>query len=108
MRRRTFLAALGGAAAWPIAARAQQSDRMRHIGVLMNNAEDDPETKAQLLAFRHGLQQLGWSEGRNVHIDTLFAADKPDRYSGLAKQLVALQPDVIFAYTTPITVALQR
>jgi putative tryptophan/tyrosine transport system substrate-binding protein len=105
--RRAFVTLLGGAAAWPIVGRAQQSDRMRRVGVLMNNAEADSETKAQLLAFRQELQQLGWSEGRNLRIDTLFAADKPDRYAGLAKELVALQPDAIFAYTTPITVALR-
>jgi len=108
MNRRALIALIGGAAAWPLVARAQQPDRMRRIGVLMNNAEDDAETKAQLGAFRQGLQQLGWSEGRNIHIDTLFAADRPERYQGLAKELVALQPDVLFAYTTPIAAALQR
>src|SRR5262249_45435380 len=108
MNRRALIALIGGAAAWPLVARAQQPDRMRRLGVLMNNGEDDAETKAQLGAFRQGLQQLGWSEGRNIHIDTLFAADRPERYQGLAKELVALQPDVLFAYTTPIAAALQR
>jgi putative tryptophan/tyrosine transport system substrate-binding protein len=112
MNRRAVIALIGAAAAssvlWPLVARAQQSDRMRRIGVLMNNAEDDAETKAQLGAFRQGLQQLGWSEGRNIHIDILFAADRPERYQALAKELVARQPDAIFAYTTPIAVALQR
>src|SRR5262249_39086249 len=109
MNRRAVIALLGGAAAsWPLVARAQLSDRMRRIGVLMGNAEDDTETKAQLVAFRQGLQQLGWSEGRNLRIDTRFAADRPDRYEGLAKELTALQPDVLFAYTTPIAAALQR
>jgi putative ABC transport system substrate-binding protein len=74
----------------------------------MNNAENDTETKAQLFAFRQGLQQLGWSEDRNVSIDIRFAADRPDQYQVLAKELVALQPDVIFGYTTPINTALQR
>ena len=109
MRRRDFISFLGGTAvAWPLGAHAQQPDQMRRIGVLMNNAEDDPESKAQLVGFRQGLQQLGWSEDRNIRIYTRFAADRPDQYQVLAKELVALQPDAIFAYTTPITAALQR
>jgi ABC-type uncharacterized transport system substrate-binding protein len=107
-RRRFLLTSLAGAVAAPFAAEAQQTDRVRRIGVLMNNAEDDPESKAELAGFRQGLQQLGWSEDRNIRIDTRFAADRPDQYQVLAKQLVALQPDAIFAYTTPITAALQR
>jgi len=106
--RRSFLISCTGAFPAPLAARAQQADRVRRIGVLMNNAEDDPESKAELAAFRQGLQQLGWSEDRNIRIDTRFAADRPDQYQVLAKKLVALQPDAIFAYTTPITAALQR
>ena len=109
MRRREFISFLGGTAvAWPLGAHAQQPDQMRRIGVLMNNAEDDPESKAQLVGFRQGLQQLGWSEDRNIRIYTRFAADRPDQYQVLAKELVALQPDAIFAYTTPITAVLQR
>ena len=74
MRRREFITLLGGAAAaWPLAARAQQAERMRRIGVLMGLAEDDPEMKARLAAFRQGLEKLGWSEGRNVRIDYRFA-----------------------------------
>jgi putative ABC transport system substrate-binding protein len=108
MQRRDFITLLGSAAAaWPFSAHAQQLDQMRRIGVLMNNAENDPEAKAQLMGFRQGLQQLGWSEDRNIHIDIRFAADRPDQYQVLAKELVALQPDAIFAYTTPITAALQ-
>jgi len=106
--RRSFLISCTGVFPAPLAARAQQADRVRRIGVLMNNAEDDPESKAELAAFRQGLQQLGWSEDRNIRIDTRFAADRPDQYQVLAKKLVALQPDAIFAYTTPITAALQR
>jgi len=109
MRRREFIAFVGGAAvAWPLRVRAQQTDHMRRIGVLMNNAEDDPESNALLAGFKQGLQQLGWLEDRNIHIDTRFAADRPDSYQVLAKELVALRPAVIFAYTTPITAALQR
>ena len=109
MQRREFIRLIGGAtAAWVPSAHAQQPGQMRRIGVLMNNAENDTETKAQLFAFRQGLQQLGWSEDRNVSIDIRFAADRPDQYQVLAKELVALQPDVIFGYTTPINTALQR
>ena len=108
MNRRKLIAAFGGAvAAWPLAARAQQPNRMRHIGVLMGLAEDDPETKARLAAFRQGLEKRGWSEGRNVRIDYLYAPAGAQAQV-LAKELVALQPDVIFANTTPITAALQR
>jgi putative tryptophan/tyrosine transport system substrate-binding protein len=105
MRRREFITLLGGAAAWPLAARAQE--RMRHIGVLMGYAEDDPETKARLAAFRQGLEKRGWSEGRNVHIDYRYAPAGAQAQV-VAKELVALQPDVTFAITTPSTAALQR
>ena len=77
---RIHLAVLGGAAAaWPLAARAQQPERMRRIGVLMGLAEDDPEMKARLAGFRQGLERLGWSEGRNVRIDSRFAPATPIR-----------------------------
>jgi len=108
MRRREFIMLLGGAgAAWPLAARAQQADGMRRIGVLMSLAEDDPETKARLAAFRQGLEKRGWSEGRNVRIDYRFAPASA-QVQVLAKELVALQPDVILALSTPVTAALQR
>ena len=107
MKRREFITLLGGAAAWPLAARAQQSDGMRRIGVLMGLAEDDPETKARLAAFRQGLDKRGWSEGRNVRIDYRFAPVSAQA-EVLAKELVALQPDVILAHTTPVIAALQR
>jgi putative ABC transport system substrate-binding protein len=106
MRRRDFITLVGGAAAWPLAARAQQ-DRMRRIGVLMGFAEDDPEVKARLAAFRQGLEKRGWSEGRNVRIDTRFAPAGA-LAQAVAKELVALQPDVILAHSTPVTAALQR
>jgi putative tryptophan/tyrosine transport system substrate-binding protein len=105
--RREFISLLGGAASWPLAARAQQSERIRRIGVLMGLAEHDPDTRARLAGFRQGLERHGWSEGRNVSIDYRFApagAQAP----GLAKELVALQPDVILANSTPVTAVLQR
>ena len=106
MRRREFITFLGGATvAWPLSARAQ-SDQVRRIGVLVGLAEDDPQSKARLAAFRQGLERRGWSEGRNVRIDSRFTAS-PD-YQPLAKELIALQPDVILAHSTPIATALQR
>jgi putative ABC transport system substrate-binding protein len=107
LKRREFVSFLGGMAAWPLVARAQQSDRKRLVGVLMNNAESDAETKAQLAALLQELQRLGWSEDRNLRVQVRYAADRPDQYQMLAKELVTLQPDVIFGYTTPITTALQ-
>jgi putative tryptophan/tyrosine transport system substrate-binding protein len=108
MKRREFIMLVGGAAApWPRAARAQQPDGMQRIGVLMALAEDDPEAKARLAAFRQGLEKRGWSEGRNVRIDYRFAPDSV-QVPVLAKELVALQPDVILSNDTPVTAALQR
>jgi len=92
----------------PCVAPAQQVERVRRVGVLMHNAEEDPEAKAELAAFRQGLTQLGWSEDRNIRLDIRYAADRPEQYQTLARNLVALRPDAIFAYTTPITAALQR
>ena len=108
MRRRELITLLGGAAAWPVAGRAQQPDRMRRIGVLMGFAEDDPEMKTRLAGFRQSLERLGWSEGRNVRIDYRFAVGSPDRFRAFAKELVALRPDLIFASTTPVAAALQQ
>ncbi len=105
MKRRQFITLLGGAAAWPLAARAQQG--VRRIGVLMGYAESDLEVQAHIAAFREGLQKLGWTEGRNIQIDTRWAA--PDDAASMrrfAKELVALQPDVILSNTTPTTTAL--
>jgi putative ABC transport system substrate-binding protein len=108
MKRREFITLLSGAAAsWPLAALAQQAERMRRIGVLGILAEDDPQMKADLAAFRQGLERLGWSEGRNVRIDTRFAPAGAQAQV-LAKELVALQPDVILAHSTPVAAALQR
>jgi ABC-type uncharacterized transport system substrate-binding protein len=109
MRRREFLGVLGGTAiAWPLAARAQQGARMRRIGALIAFAEDDPETKERLTGFRQGLAKRGWVEGRNVHIDYRFAAGRAERFPALAKELIALQPDVILGHTTGVTAILQR
>jgi putative ABC transport system substrate-binding protein len=107
--RRELLAALGDAAAWPLAARGQQPERMRRVGVLMAYAEADLETKARLAAFRQGLERLGRSEGRNVRIDYRYSpAATADQAQVLAKELIALQPDVILTHSTPITAALQQ
>ncbi len=108
MRRREFITLLGGAVvSWPLAARAQQPDRVRRIGVLMGFAENDSQAQAMIAAFREGLQKLGWTEGRNTRIDTRWTtpADAESRQR-FAKELVALQPDVILSHTTPTTAAL--
>ena len=99
MRRREFITLLGGAAAaWPLAARAQQGERMRRIGVLMPIAADDPEVQARVAAFLQGLQQLGWTVGRNVRIDHRWARAMPTAFARYAAELVALAPDVILAH----------
>src|SRR5215510_8417303 len=100
--RRKFLATLGGAAAWPLASRAQQGERMRRIGVLIPYAADDPEGQARIAAFLQGLQQLGWTEGRNVRIDYRRSAGDADRARRYAAELVALAPDVILASGTSL------
>ena len=97
MRRREFITLLGGTAAWPITARAQQAERMRRIGVLMNLAAEDRVGQARFAAFQQGLQQLGWSDGRNVRIDTRWAAGDANRFRRYAAELIALAPDVILA-----------
>jgi putative tryptophan/tyrosine transport system substrate-binding protein len=109
MRRRDFVMGLVGAAvAWPLAARAQQPDRMRRIGVLMALGENDPEAKAWLSAFTQGLQELGWIDGRNLRMDIRWAAGNVDLMRMFAKELVDLRPDAILSHTTPGTAALQR
>src|SRR5262249_36576880 len=108
LKRRQFIALLGGAAAWPLAARAQQGERMRRIGVLMSLAENDAQGQARLAAFLQGLQQLGWIDGRNVRIDTRWGAGDADRTRRYAAGLVALAPDVILATGSPPVVALQQ
>jgi putative ABC transport system substrate-binding protein len=107
MRRRQFILALGGAAVWPLAARAQQGERMRRIGVLMGYAESGSSGQALIAAFREGLHKLGWIEGRNTRIDIRWATPADaESIRRFAKELVALQPDLIISSTTPITAAL--
>jgi putative ABC transport system substrate-binding protein len=107
MQRREFISLLGGAAAaWPLAAGAQQPDRMRRIGVLMVYAENDSEAQAWVAAFREGLQKLGWTEGRNIRIDTRWAAADAEAMQRFAQELVALQPDLILSQVTLTTAAL--
>jgi putative ABC transport system substrate-binding protein len=96
MKRRQFITLLGGAVAWPCAARAQQDGRMRRVGVLMLLAQDDLEGKARLAGFRQGLERLGWFEGRNLRIDYRHASANEEQRQA-AKELMALQPEVIFA-----------
>src|SRR5262249_50217158 len=106
--RRELLAALGSAAAaWPLAARAQQPERMRRVGVLGGRPQGGPGKRGPPRALRHGPERRGWSEGRNVRIDYRFAPASAQAQV-LAKELVALQPDVIFAHSTPVTAAVQR
>ena len=109
MRRREFITLLGGGvAAWPLAARAQQSERMRRIGVLMNVSENDSTAQGFVAAFRQGLQGLGWADGRNVQIDTRWGAGDTDRTHQYAAELLGLAPDVILAAATSSVAALQR
>jgi len=107
MRRREFIAGLGSAAAWPVAARAQQGDRVRRIGVLLGGDENDPERKARLSALTQGLADLGWTDGRNVRMDLRWG-DDINQIGALAQELVGLQPDIILTNSTPATLALQR
>jgi putative ABC transport system substrate-binding protein len=109
MRRRDFIAGLGGAAVvGPRGAWAQRGQRIRRIGMLLALAEDDALTKAELVGFRQGLERLGWSEGRNIQFEYRFAHGIVGQHQALAKELVALQPEVIFAQLTPVAAALQR
>ena len=109
MRRRDFITVVGGAAAaWPLAARAQQREQMRRIGVLMNLTADDAEGQGRLAAFMQGLQQAGWSVGRNVRVDLRWGGGDPELYRSHAAELVALAPDVFLAAGAIVTRALQR
>src|SRR5215471_10206428 len=108
IRRREFVFTLGGAAAaWPLAARAQQGERMRRIGLLMG-AADDPEGQARVTALKQGLQDLGWTDGRNIQIETRFGGADAGRIRVQAAELVALAPDVLVGQTTPVVRALRQ
>src|SRR5262249_46093951 len=108
VKRREFMTLLGSAAAWPLAARAQQGERMRRIGVLMTLNESDPEVRAWAAAFQEGLQKLGWVQDRNVRIDYRWGEGDPHRLQSHAAELVRMTPDVLLAAATPALVALQR
>jgi putative ABC transport system substrate-binding protein len=109
MKRREFISLLGGAAvAWPLAARTQQGERPRRIGVLMNLAADDPQGQARIAAFVQGLAQLGWTEGRNVRIDYRWGPGDAERYRRYAAELVRLAPDIILASASPTVAAFQQ
>jgi putative ABC transport system substrate-binding protein len=101
IKRRAFITLLGGAAAWPLAARAQPSQRIRRVGVLMAVAESDADVRAGVAIFQRSLQELGWSDGHNIRIDYRWGDADADRIQALAKELVGLQPDVLVAHSTP-------
>ena len=108
MNRREIIAGLGSAAAWPLAARAQQADRVRRIGVLMAADENDPGRKAFVSAFTQALAGLGWTDGRNARIDVRSTGGDTNRTRALAKELVGLQPDIITTAGTAATAAVQQ
>jgi putative ABC transport system substrate-binding protein len=108
MKRRAFITLLGGAASWPLAARAQQAERMRRVGIFMNLAESDPEGQQRVTELRKGLERTGWIEGRNIQIDVRWAAGDSDRLDALAQELVDLQPHAIVGAGTPVVAALRR
>src|SRR6516225_2396389 len=109
MKRREFITLIGGAAGlWLQAASAQTPGGVRRLGVLLSLAESDPEGKAQLSGFTQGLAELGWIDGRNLRTEVRWGRGDVDRIRTFAKELVALQPDVIVAHGTPVTAALQR
>jgi hypothetical protein len=108
MRRREFIALVGGVAASTLAARAQRPERIRKIGVLMNLSSEDPEGQARVKAYAQALQKLGWIDGGNMRTEIRWAANDADRYRRYSEELVALAPDVILAGNSPSVVALQR
>jgi putative ABC transport system substrate-binding protein len=108
MRRRSFITLLGGVVAWPVAARAQQPERMRRIGVLMAYAADDPDAQIRIGAFLQGLQQLGWTVGRKLQVDTRWATTDANSLRRHAAELVALAPDVLVAGSGTATITPQR
>jgi putative ABC transport system substrate-binding protein len=109
IRRREFIRLLGGAAAaWPTVARGQQRERIRRLGMLLGWLPSAPQASPFLAAFKNRLEELGWAEGRNIHIEYRWAGTDADRMRTFAKELVSLQPDLIVAHSTPIAAALQR
>jgi putative ABC transport system substrate-binding protein len=108
MKRRELIALLGGATAWPLAARAQRPDRMRRIGVLMHLAADDAEGQRRIGVFLQGLQEAGWAVGRNIDIDVRWAAGEADRFRRYAMELIALMRDVVLASATPSVTAIKQ
>jgi putative ABC transport system substrate-binding protein len=108
MKRREFMALLGGATAWPLAARAQQGGRVRRVGVLQPTAENDPETQPRTKAFRQGLAALGWTEGRDILIDYRYAAGDAARIKAYAVEMVSAGLDLILAVSTPLVAALRQ
>jgi putative ABC transport system substrate-binding protein len=108
MKRRDFIAALGGAAVWPLAARAQQDSAPRRLGVLMPSLPDDQEVKKELAAFIKQMQSLGWTEGGNLHIDYRWSGGDSQKTQAYAKELVDARPDILFTRSTPATAALLK
>jgi len=108
VRRRTFIAGLGSAAAWPVMARAQQGDRVRRIGVLMGGDENDPEQRPRLSAFTQALADLGWTNDRNLRMDIRWGGGDTNRIRALAQELVGLQPDIILTNGLPATGSVRR
>jgi putative tryptophan/tyrosine transport system substrate-binding protein len=109
MRRREFIGLMGSAVAgWPLEASAQPAEHIRRVGLLLGLTEDDPEASARIAAFRKGLEETGWTEGRNIRIDYRFAGGDPDRVRAYVRELVALAPDVIVAHSTPVVAALKQ
>jgi putative ABC transport system substrate-binding protein len=108
LRRRDFIALLGGAAAWPVAVRGQQPDRVRRVSMLLSIAENDPEATSRIKAFQRGMRDLGWIEGRNVRIDYRFAASDPNKIREYVAEFIGLVPDVIVGNGTAVVAVLQR
>ena len=108
MRRREFITLIGSAATWPLAARAQSRDRLRRVALLMGFSPGDVEGKASASAFQRRLEELGWQDGRNIQIDTRWAGGDPDKARILAKELIAMAPDVIVPNTNTVTAVLQH
>ena len=108
MKRREFITLLAGASAWPLAARAQQPERVLRIGVLSIRAASDVDWRANIKVFQHRLQELGWTDGRNVQLNYRGAAGNVERLNTLAKELAGLAPDLLLATNTPTLAALQR